>query len=375
MRRRPGARAGRRRAAGSGGRVSDQEQVGEGGRGGAGQRDQRGRGPPGAYGEDEAQQGEQRQDVPPGGDGRVGLRSGARPAQRATAQAAQLVGHREVPAQAALYGGAVGEPLQQAAVAHECLDHPFGGPGGQSGEQRGERLPVPLQQREHEQGQDRPDGVHGTHQRHEGGAARQAPQCGVVPRVGPGAQEAARAGEGADGDPVVGHGLRTVEQRHPQGGEQGAGQGQDAGAEHVPPHAQRQVQGEPGEYREVDAQQLGGGRPGGDRRDEQRDAAGARGAEVGGRRVGADLADIDGLVPAEAHGGADQEELGEGEDGGHGGHEGVAAGPADADRAGSRSGAPRPGGYGVRTVGHLHPSPPYRGVSDSPRSAPRRGTR
>ena len=92
-----------------------------------------------------------------------------------------------------------------------------------------------------------------------------------------GAQEAARACQGADGDPVVGHGLRTVEQGHPQGGEQGARGREHPGGEDAPPGTEREEQAEAGQDGQVDPQQGRGRRPGGDRRHQQ-ETPRARGA-------------------------------------------------------------------------------------------------
>jgi hypothetical protein len=282
--------------------------------------------PPPAHRDDGAQHRERRHGEPPPRLGRRRQRPGARPAQSPPGEPAELVVEGEVPPQAALDAGGVGQPPAESAVGGVRLDDPLDGPGGQPARQhtgRQQRLPhpppAPGGEREDEQRHRRPHGVRRPHPRHEGGARAQSPQGGTVAPVGAGAQEAGGRGEGAVRDPQVGHGLRPVEKRDPQAGEEGTREGEDAGREQPAPGAQREVQREPGEHGQVHPQQHGRRRPGGDRRDQQRHAPGAGRAEEGGGRVPADLADVHRLVPAEPQVRADEGELGDGEQEGHDG--------------------------------------------------------
>ena len=301
--------------------------------------------------------GEQGEGEPPGVDDRGGHLTVAGPAQGVAHQAAQLVVDGEVPAQVALDTGGFVQPLAQAAVADERLDHPLDATGHQARREGAPEPPVPYRHREHEQRQRDPDGVGGPHPGHQRGARQDAPQGPSVEAVHAGPQEAGDADQGAERDPEVGHGLRTVEEGHPQGGEQSCRAGQYAGREQAAPGAQGQVQAESGQDGEIDTQQGRGRRPGGDGPHQQRDATRAWCAEEGGRSVGADLADVHHLVPAEADRGPHEEELGEREGAGHRREQAVATRlprPAGHERLVAPSHAHD---HGLRAVGHRPPLP------------------
>lgn len=343
-------RVGGQQEAGRG--VPDEEQVREGRRDRAGQGHQGARGASGADRDDEAQHGEQRQGEPPQHHHRVGHRRGARTAQGASDEAAHLVGDGDVPAQAALDAGALREALGEAAVADVRLDDPLGRARREARHQRGQEPRAAGHGGEDEQGRRHPHRVGGPHPRHERGARHHAPRGGPVGAVGAPPQEAADADQRAERDPQVRHDLRAVEERHPQGGEQRPGAGQDAGREEAAPLAQRQVEDQPGQQGEVDPQQGGGRRPGRHRGGQQGHAAGARGAEGGRRGLGADLADVHGLVPAEAQSRSHQQQLGEGEGTGDGREQRVV--PGLPGRAGERPrlAPPHSGEQGIHAVDH-----------------------
>ncbi|MGC0413912.1 hypothetical protein RKD31_007155 [Streptomyces sp. SAI-163] len=146
------------------------------------------------------------------------------------------------------------------------------------------------------------------------------------------------------------------------------GRGEDPDREQALPGAQGEVQAEAREDGQVDAQEFGGGRPGGDGCRQQGDAPGARGAEEGGGVVGGDLADIHDLVPAEAHRGVDEDQLGQDEDGGdHRDRRVAAQPPGGAGRARRLASASASADQDcVRAVGHRAPlTPARRGVSRS----------
>ncbi len=154
-------------------------------------------------------------------------------------------------------------------MADVGLDHPIHGARREACREHEEESPVAAHQGEDQQRDGHVDRVGGPHPRHERGSRGDTPQGRSGGTFLPDPQEAARADQGADRDPVVGHGLRAVEEGHPQGGEQGAADNQDAGREQAPPGAQGQVESEAGQQGEVDTQQRDGRRPGRDRGHEQ----------------------------------------------------------------------------------------------------------
>ncbi|GAA1416513.1 hypothetical protein GCM10009601_08730 [Streptomyces thermospinosisporus] len=71
--------------------------------------------------------------------------------------------------------------------------------------------------------------------------------------------------------------------------------------------------------------------------------------------VGGDLADVDDLVPAESQRGADEDELGEGEEAGHQGDRAGAAHPAGPARSGRLFASPLAYEEGAAALGHRPP--------------------
>src|ERR1035441_2162615 len=123
------------------------------------------------------------------------------------------------------------------------------------------------------------------------------------------AREAADRGQAAQRRPHVRHGLRPVVLRHPQPAERDPSQPKHPGWPQRPPGPQGERQPQPGRDRQVHPQRRHRTGQRGHRRDQQRNAPSPGRIEPGGRRVPADLAHVDGFVPAQSHPWRDEQQL------------------------------------------------------------------